>query len=218
MKTTLRKIKSFNPCLPGWRTLCEGLGTTDPDTEVSILQILEINGVEDAFWALRTQKYKDYCLVLADIAESVLHIFEEEYPDDKRPRRTIQAIRDYKAGKISKKELEDARTAITADPAAITRATRTAYAAAYTARARVDHTAIDAAEVAYDVAYNAAYAAAYDAIDAAANAAAARAAKDAAAYDAIDAAAYDYNDAYVNQRKKNEKILRSYLKGENHEN
>ena len=44
MKTTLKKIRSYNPCRSGWITLIEGLGTDDPNTEVTLLQILEING------------------------------------------------------------------------------------------------------------------------------------------------------------------------------
>ena len=155
MKTTLREIKRFNPCVPGWKRLCEGLGTSDLNTEVSILQILEINGVKDAFWALRTQKYKSYCLILADVAESVLHIFEKEYPNDNRPRRAIQAIRDYKAGKISKEELEDAAyaatdAAIAAADAAI--AARAARAAAYAAYAAYDADAAAYAAYAADAA------------------------------------------------------------------
>ena len=116
MKTTLRKIKSFDPQYFGsndfMKKLCKNLGTTNLDTEVSILQILESNGVEDAFWALRTQDYKDYCLILADIAESVLDIAEEKFPKDVRPRKGIQGIRDYKDGKISIKELKSLANAV----------------------------------------------------------------------------------------------------------
>ena len=39
-------------------------------------------------------------LFAADCAEHVLHIFEREYPNDKRPRLAIQAARDFVNGKI----------------------------------------------------------------------------------------------------------------------
>jgi len=75
MKTTLREIRSFEPCSSGWKKLCQGLGTSDLDTEVTILQILEINGAEDAFWALRTQRYEDWCPVFEEIVKSCCYTF-----------------------------------------------------------------------------------------------------------------------------------------------
>jgi len=185
MITTLREIKSFNPCVSGWKKLCRTLRTTNLDTEVSILQILESNGVQDAFWALKTQDYKDYCLILADIAESVLHIFEDKYPNNNIPRSTIQAIRDYKEGKITIEELEIHSSA--ADAAA----DAAAYATAYAADAAAAYAATAYAATA--AAYAAAYADAADAGDAA---------------DAADAAA---DEGIRKQWDINEKILRKHL-------
>ena len=150
MKITLGELKMYNACTDRYKHLCECLKKAGKeikdDTEVSILEILDCNGVKDAFWALRTQKYEDYCLILADVAESVLHIYENKYPTDERPRLAIQGIRDYKAGLISIKELIKLAAA--------------AYAAA------------DAANAVYDAAAAAADAAnAYAAADAAADAA-----------------------------------------------
>jgi hypothetical protein len=186
MKTTLREIKSFDPCVLGWKKLLTGLGTTDLDTGASVLQILEINGVKDAFWALRTQEYEDYCLINADIVESVLYIFEEKYHDDSRPREAIDAIRKYKNGEITKKELKVAASA--------------AYAAYYAASAVYS--------AASRAAYSAAYYAAYYAVYSAASRAASRAAYSAAYYAAYSDAAYDA------QWAKNEEILRKHLMGE----
>ena len=45
------------------------------------------------------------------IAEVVLPIFEEEYPEDNRPRKSIEAARLYIAGEIGIEELEEARAA-----------------------------------------------------------------------------------------------------------
>ena len=106
MKTTLKKIRSFDPCKDGWKKLLKTLGTDDLDTEVSLLQILDSNGVKDAYWVLRCWNYKEYCVLLADVAESVLPIFEAEYPEDKRPRLAIEAVRKYASGGISEEELK----------------------------------------------------------------------------------------------------------------
>src|SRR6056297_3435076 len=125
MRTTFRELRSYRPCKDGWAMLCNNIiGTDFPedpenwnecqltkkqlDTEVSILQILESNGVEHAFWAFRTQEYRDYCLILSDIAESVLHIWEEKYPGDSRPRDVIETIRQWHAGKATDEELKAA--------------------------------------------------------------------------------------------------------------
>ena len=108
MKTTLRelnelkKYNSFN-----LNKLTSNLGTDDLNTEVTILEILNSNGIIDALYALGTQKYKDYCLFNADVAESVLHIFEDEYPDDDRPRKAIEGIRLFHSGKITKGDLNN---------------------------------------------------------------------------------------------------------------
>jgi len=188
MKTTLGKIREYNPCKSGWWKLLHSLNMTpgnyDKGKEVTILEILESNGVEDAFWCLRTQEYKDYCIILADVAESVLHIFEKDNPGDKRPRKAIEGVRAYHRGEITKKDLE-VLAADAADAAAAT---------------------------AYDDAYAAAYATAYAAADDAADAAAYADADD-AAYAAADAAADAATAAYAAaaQWKKNEEILRRYL-------
>src|SRR3990167_3492794 len=50
-------------------------------------------------------------LFAADCAEHVLHLFEEEHPMDNRPRKAIQAARDYAIGKID----DAARAAALAD-------------------------------------------------------------------------------------------------------
>ena len=127
MKTTFGEIREFNPCTDGWKLLCKNLNPEmDMEKEVSVLEILESNGVKDAFWALRTQDYRDYCLILADVAESVLHIFEEKNKGDTRPRKAIEAIRKWHSGIITDAELKDAADA--ADAADAT------YNAAYSAQ------------------------------------------------------------------------------------
>jgi len=129
LTTTLTKIYKHAPCDIGFEILIRNttgseefsdgkqyeesiarqfahLTDEEKNKEITLLDILDSNGVEDAFWALRCWGYKDYCLLLADVAESVLHIWEEEYPDDDRTRRCIEGIRLFHAVKLTGKELE----------------------------------------------------------------------------------------------------------------
>ena len=121
-------------------------------------------------------------------AEQVLYIFEKKYPGDLRPRKAIEAAKEYLTHPFIKTKRAAYATAAAdavdaayaaADAAyAVTDAVDAAYAAAYAAYAAAAYAAADAAYAATDAAYAAADAAA-DAVDAA-YAAAAYAAADAA--------------------------------------
>lgn len=94
-------------------------------------------------------------LFAADCAEHVLHIYEAKYPDDDRPRKAIQAARDYARGRIDAKALSTAYSA--ANSAALSAAYSTAYPAALSAALSAAHS------TAYSTAYSAAYSAAHSA-------------------------------------------------------
>ena len=119
-----------------------------------------------------TWNEKTLRLFAADCAEHVLGIYEKTYPNDDRPRKAIQAARDFANGLI------DAS-------AAHAYAAYASAAAAYAAYASAGAAAAYAAYASADAAYASAYAAAEAASDAAnaANAAAAY-----AAYASVDAA------------------------------
>ena len=52
--TTLNKIRSHAPCKDGWEKLLKNLGKTQADDEpLSMLTILNSNGLDDALWCLR---------------------------------------------------------------------------------------------------------------------------------------------------------------------
>lgn len=150
MTTSFAKLKEAGACTSGYRTLAKHLGSVEEygeDKEINLLTILDSNGLDDALWCLRATHQdcdKEKRLIACEFAESVLHIFESKMPNDDRPRKAIEAARQFANGEISKEKMMDLRRA--AD----------AYAA------YVDYAA-DAADVAY-VAY-VAYAA--DAADAA---------------------------------------------------
>ena len=117
MQTTLNKIKSHSPCEDGWKKLLNHLGKTEADDEVLELRtILESNGIDDTLWAFRAVKgkNKEIRLFAADCAELVLPIYENQYPDDDRPRKAIKAARDYANELIGAEELAAARDAAAA--------------------------------------------------------------------------------------------------------
>ena len=103
MKTTLNKIKNAGACTKRYKVLLASLNKTETDDEpLSIKHILKSNGLDDALWALQTVEGKDkeIRLFACDCAEMVLPIFEKYYPNDDRPRKAIQAGRDYANGVI----------------------------------------------------------------------------------------------------------------------
>ena len=74
-------------------------------------------------------------LIAADFAERVLPLFEAQYPDDDRPRKSIEAVRAYARGEITEVQLSAAGSAAwyAAGAAARAAATTTAAAAAVAA-------------------------------------------------------------------------------------
>ncbi|MDD3421506.1 MAG: hypothetical protein PHS47_04330 [Methanocellales archaeon] len=50
------------------------------------------------YLARNSRYHRKFAIMAAKEAERVLHIFEKERPDDDRPRKAIQAIRDWAQG------------------------------------------------------------------------------------------------------------------------
>jgi hypothetical protein len=101
-------------------------------------------------------------------AEQVIDIYEKKYPGDDRPRKAIEAARNYLKDKSLKNKNAAATAAYAADAAAAYAAADAAAAAAYAADAAAYAAAAYAAAAAADAAYAAAYDAAYAAYAAAA--------------------------------------------------
>ena len=142
--TTLNKIRSHNPCKQSYVLLLKSLNKTKPDDEpLSFRHILDTIGIHDAVWCLRTLQYKEFCLFSADVAETVLHIFEERYADDKRPRRAVEAIRKFHSGEITEDQL--AKSAANANVASCAAHTAYAYAASSAAYSAASSAASSAA-------------------------------------------------------------------------
>ena len=121
MKTNLKTIIKFRPCSRGitklmnnlghkcnrcnWEDVYNSLSKEQQTKDIDFKFILESNGVKDTFWCLYTQPKKIRMLISADVAESILHIYEEQYPNDMRVRNCIQGVRDYCDGKITQERL-----------------------------------------------------------------------------------------------------------------
>jgi hypothetical protein len=161
MITTLNQIRSHSPCIEGWTKLLKHLGKATADDEpLSLLTVLDSNGLDDAIWCLRTEATPER---IQRFALAVARRVEHLHPQAKA---TLDIVERYLRGTATKAELDSVRAAACAATYA------TAYAAAHAAAA----------------AYAAAHAAAADAAAAAAHAAAAADAAAAAAYAAADAA------------------------------
>lgn len=139
--------------------LCERLrgdlsndGAYGLDTPINLLTILDTNGVQDMLYCLRAthQDSTEIARILTiEFAEEVLPIFEARFPDDLRPRKAIQAAKDFMAGKID-------------DTGMILHVNNDAYDAYKYASKQNNSDAADAAFVAVQAAYTV-----YDAINAA---------------------------------------------------
>lgn len=138
----LKYIKSLNPCDDRLNNYIKH----HKNFKGSLVQFLNLTKIthNDKLWVFFKSIPKDQIkLVAADFAESVLHIYEKQYPNDSRPRKAIEAAKNGSA------------------KAAYDAAFDAAYAAnaAFDAKAAYDAYAADAAAYAADAAANAAYAA-----------------------------------------------------------
>ena len=106
LKTTLRKLRDKDACEKRYVHLVKNLGANyGDDIPITLLQILDINGLDDALWAVwACDDYEQFARLLAcEFAEHVLPIFEQEHPQDTRPRKAIEAARIYAYGGYSDK-------------------------------------------------------------------------------------------------------------------
>jgi hypothetical protein len=151
--TTLNAIRSFSPCTYGYTKLLKHLKKTKGDNDpLSLLTILESNGLDDAIWCLRTEQKPERTqrFILA-LSRRVEHL-------STAAKTCNDVVERYLNGEATTAELNAAQAA------AAQAAQAAAQAAARAARA--------AARVTYAAADTAAYAAAYAAVDAAVNSAA----------------------------------------------
>jgi hypothetical protein len=203
MKTTLNLIRSCSPCESGWKKLLAHLGKTKADDVlVSILTILDSNGLDDALWCLQTVKGRDREIRLFGVwcARQVQHLMT-----DPRSLDAVDVAERFANGEADQSELDAARAAAMAAALDATRAaTRAAAMAATWVVARAA-----ASAATWDATWDAASAATWDATWDAARGAARAAARDAARA-AASAATWDatWDAARGAARAAQEKRLR----------
>ena len=145
MKTTLNQIREHSPCTDGWKKLLDTLGKTKADDEeVSIIQVLDSNGLDDALWTLRAVKGRDKEIRLFAVwcARQVQHLMT-----DQRSINALDVSEKFANGEATQEELAAAGSAAWAAAGSAAGA-----AAGYAAR-----------DDAWNAAWNAAKAAAWDA-------------------------------------------------------
>ena len=134
MKTTLNAIRAQGPCTEGWKKLLSHLGKTEADDEpLSLLTILESNGLDDALWALRAVQGYDHEKRLYAVwcARQVEHLLT-----DRRSLDALEVVERFARGRATRGELTAAAWAAAsaaARAAAGSSASAAAWAAAYAA-------------------------------------------------------------------------------------
>jgi hypothetical protein len=105
--TTLNKIREHNPCSDGWKKLLTHLGKIEADDEaLSLLTILESNGLDDALWCLRACEgiEKEARLYAIACARRVQHLMK-----DQRSINALDVAERYAHGNATNQELNAAR-------------------------------------------------------------------------------------------------------------
>ena len=109
MKTTLNAIRQHGPCEEGWTKLLKHLGKTKADNEpLSIVTILDSNGLNDALWCLRAVDGCDREIRLYAVwcARQVQHLMT-----DPRSLAALDVAERYAQGLATDEELRAARAA-----------------------------------------------------------------------------------------------------------
>ena len=92
MKVTKEQIKELNPCRQGWEWYLEN----QEEDLLTLLLDANKSNPSDARWLFTRLMNKNQCMRIAVFsAREVLHIFEVKYPEDKRPRKAIEAVETY---------------------------------------------------------------------------------------------------------------------------
>ncbi|WP_395007311.1 hypothetical protein [Undibacterium sp.] len=109
MKTTLNQIRACSPCESGWKKLLANIGKTKSDDEpLSIIAILDSNGLDDALWCLRAvEAYeREKRLYAVRCARAVQHLMT-----DQRSIDAIDVAERFANGEATADELADAMDA-----------------------------------------------------------------------------------------------------------
>jgi hypothetical protein len=97
----------FRPCYDRGEIL-KMSGGIESMTLLGIARLDSVS-VDDRLWVLFwLLPEKTMRLLACDFAEHTLYIFEKQYPEDKRPRQSIETSRRYAEGEATQEELDAA--------------------------------------------------------------------------------------------------------------
>ena len=109
MKTTLNKIKNYDPCSEGWTKLLTSLNKTNADDEpLTFAHILESNGLNDCILAMRSapEYDKQWRLFAVWCARQVGYLLT-----DQRSLTALDVAEAFANGNATSEELDAARAA-----------------------------------------------------------------------------------------------------------
>ena len=109
MKTTLNAIRACSPCPDGWKKLLQHLGKTEADDEpLSIVMVLDSNGLDDSFWCLRavTGQDREIRLFAVWCARRAQHL-----NTDPRVEAALVAAEGFANGAVSAFDMAEAEAA-----------------------------------------------------------------------------------------------------------
>ena len=138
--TTLSRIREHDPCEPGYKALCKGLGGLrryGKSTPITVRRIVEINGLDDALWCLRTMPEHNarWRMLAVWYARHVRHLMA-----DQRSLHALDIVDRHANGQATDYELADA-----------THAAWAARAAALSARISAKNKLADSRKTAWDI-------------------------------------------------------------------
>jgi hypothetical protein len=123
MKTTYRKIIEHNSCVKSVNKMLrhnnlepiESLSDLDPSidlsTEISLKEILDICGIKDAIWCLRTQEGNASEFFTA-VVELILPVFEDHFPGNTCVRDCVKIMKEDKDPSTALKAIRETRVEV----------------------------------------------------------------------------------------------------------
>jgi hypothetical protein len=108
--TTLNKIRAYRPCGSGWIKILKHLGKTESDDEpLSLLTILDSNGLDDCLWCcarVAPEHDSEWRLLAVKYARQVQYLMA-----DQRSINVLDVAERFAKGEATAEELKAAQTA-----------------------------------------------------------------------------------------------------------